>query len=507
MGVVLEWSSGYDGSAASVDDAVADFPTLSDGTHDVLASHVNSLASALITIQTIQATLSPLTIRDEGSVLSTGATSINFTGAGVTATNSGDVITVDITGGGASSVSGPVSSTDNAVVRWDTTTGEVLQNSAVTIDDSGNIATAGTVDGRDVSVDGTKLDGIETGAEVNDVDSVFGRVGAVVAVSGDYASDEISYDNTVSGLTATDVKAALDELQASGGGGGSDDQTATEVPFTANGDIVSTNVQTAIVEVRDDTDTKLGSKADSARNIIAGAGLTGGGDLTADRTVDAVANADGSIVVNANDIQVGVLATDTQHGVRGGGTQHSEATTSVAGFLSGADKTKLDGIEAGAEVNTFEHFDVYNGAPGGENPPSATDVVNLAVTGDFVTVSEGTFGSADYALITIGEDTNKGPAFMSVVSVTGNITLDDATHNNAILNCTAAADISVNIGLSPGFSCVILRNTAATVQIAAGSTSTGIASTAATGSGPINQGEAMTVIALSSTTYTVQGNL
>lgn len=81
-----------------------------------------------------------------------------------------------------------------------------------------------------------------------------------------------------------------------------------------------------------------------ARTITAGAGLTGGGDLSANRTLDVGANADGSIVVNANDIQVGILATDAQHGVRGGGTQHAEATTSVAGFMSAADKTKLDGL-------------------------------------------------------------------------------------------------------------------------------------------------------------------
>lgn len=36
------------------------------------------------------------------------------------------------------------------------------------------------------------------------------------------------------------------------------------------------------------------------------------------------------------------LQNDTQHGTRGGGTQHADATTSVSGFLSGADKTKLN---------------------------------------------------------------------------------------------------------------------------------------------------------------------
>ncbi len=37
----------------------------------------------------------------------------------------------------------PATSTDNAIVRWDGTTGEVIQNSSATLDDNGNITTNG----------------------------------------------------------------------------------------------------------------------------------------------------------------------------------------------------------------------------------------------------------------------------------------------------------------------------------------------------------------------------
>lgn len=50
------------------------------------------------------------------------------------------------------------------------------------------------------------------------VSSVFGRAGAVVAAASDYDADQVDYDNAISGLTATDVKAAIDELAATGGG-------------------------------------------------------------------------------------------------------------------------------------------------------------------------------------------------------------------------------------------------------------------------------------------------
>ncbi len=91
----------------------------------------------------------------------------------------------------------------------------------------------------------------------------------------------------------------------------------------------------------------------TSRTLTAGAGLTGGGDLSADRTFDVVANADGSVIVNANDVQVGVLATDAQHGVRGGGTQHANVVAAgAAGFMTGGDKTKLDGIATAAAAVT-----------------------------------------------------------------------------------------------------------------------------------------------------------
>ena len=82
--------------------------------------------------------------------------------------------------------------------------------------------------------------------------------------------------------------------------------------------------------------------------LVAGDGLQGGGVLSADPTFNVAANPDGSIVVNPDDIQVGVLATDAQHGSRGGGILHALATESVSGFMSDIDKVKLNSIPADA---------------------------------------------------------------------------------------------------------------------------------------------------------------
>lgn len=77
----------------------------------------------------------------------------------------------------------------------------------------------------------------------------------------------------------------------------------------------------------------------------------GDGMILTGNALDVVANADGSMVVNTDDIQVGILATDGQHGDRGGGTQHANAVAAgAAGFLTGADKTKLDGLSVFAPI-------------------------------------------------------------------------------------------------------------------------------------------------------------
>lgn len=61
----------------------------------------------------------------------------NMNIVGATATQSGDTVNITIPGGsGSGDVVGPASATDNAVARFDATTGKLIQNSGVTIDDS-----------------------------------------------------------------------------------------------------------------------------------------------------------------------------------------------------------------------------------------------------------------------------------------------------------------------------------------------------------------------------------
>jgi len=130
----------------------------------------------------------------------------------------------------------------------------------------------------------------------------------------------------------------------------------TAFPGTAVAGELFYNQTTGILYRRDDANTAWvalttgTASVPTSRQVIAGDGLVGGGDLSADRTFDVVAG-DGSIVVNANDIVVGVI-NGTQHGNQGGGGLHASATPSAAGFLSASDKTKLDGLPTNAVPDT-----------------------------------------------------------------------------------------------------------------------------------------------------------
>ncbi len=73
-------------------------------------------------------------------------------GSGISVTNGAGSITIAATGGsGTGDVVGPASSTDNAVARFDGTTGKLIQNSSFVVNDSGEV-TVGVWKGTELTV-------------------------------------------------------------------------------------------------------------------------------------------------------------------------------------------------------------------------------------------------------------------------------------------------------------------------------------------------------------------
>lgn len=154
---------------------------------------------------------------------------------------------------GSGDVVGPASATDNAIVRFDGTTGKLIQNSAATIADTTGDITAGKFNGVTISGSGT-ISGSASGTNTGDV---------TLSGTPDYIT--ISGQTITRGLIdlATDVTGAL---PIANGGTGQVTQTAAFdalSPTTTKGDLI----------VSDGTD-----------NVRLAVGATNGHVLTVDST-------------------------------------------------------------------------------------------------------------------------------------------------------------------------------------------------------------------------------
>ena len=85
----------------------------------------------------------PLTVQEED--VSPSNQPITLKVSNTTLTDNGDGTMSLETGTSGGDVVGPASSTDNAVARWDSTTGKLLQNSIVILDDTGNFTTVTSI--------------------------------------------------------------------------------------------------------------------------------------------------------------------------------------------------------------------------------------------------------------------------------------------------------------------------------------------------------------------------
>jgi hypothetical protein len=182
--------------------------------------------------------------------------------------------------------------------------------------------------------------------------------------------------------------------------------------FIGQGSLAGTGwVQIANDPITVDTDALEFAQFNSQTAYVAGAGLTLSGS-----TFNVGAHADGSITVNANDIQVGILATDAQHGVRGGGTQHALAIAAgAAGFLSGADKTKLD------NTSGTNSGDITLTASGSTANANGASLSGQALTLQPASASfAGLLSAAGFTTLSNQSGTNTGDVTLAAIGATPN---------------------------------------------------------------------------------------
>ena len=132
-----------------------------------LRSHISTkLIFVLLFVSSIAfADAPPLEIKDEGTSQGRPAYILDCVGAGISCTRSGITGTMTVSGDAV----GPASSTDNAVARFDGTTGKLLQNSVAILSDAGaftgltGITMNGNLvlsaNGNTITIGGSVLDG------------------------------------------------------------------------------------------------------------------------------------------------------------------------------------------------------------------------------------------------------------------------------------------------------------------------------------------------------------
>lgn len=103
-------------------------------------------AETLAELQALGTTQAGVRVGDIGKVWGSSDTGVYRCSA-----VAGSSSTWAVTGGGSGDVVGPGSATDNAIARFDSTTGKLIQNSAVAVDDSGNLTGVGTINGTSLS--------------------------------------------------------------------------------------------------------------------------------------------------------------------------------------------------------------------------------------------------------------------------------------------------------------------------------------------------------------------
>lgn len=172
-----------------------------------------------------------------------------------------------------------------------------------------------------------------------------------------------------------------------------------------------------------------GGGVPASRTISAGTGLTGGGDLSTNRT----------------------LTFDTTFGDgRYSLTSHSHAnaTTSIAGFLSAADKTKLDGIAAGAQVNVPTNLSYTASTRVLASSTGSSATLPIATTSD-----PGLFSAADKTKL-------DGVATGATANATDAALRDRATHTGtqSAATITGLATIAAS-GLATDLSGVLADGT------------------------------------------------
>jgi hypothetical protein len=416
-------------------------------------------------------------------------------GAGVTLTPAAGALTVAT----PSAVQGPATATDNAVSRWDGTTGKLVQSSLVTIDDAGNIATPGTVDGVDVSNLATALANVAVPSYVT------------LAATPTLGNERIL--TAGAGISLTDGGAGGPVTIASTGGGGGAPADAEYLVSAASGGLSAERVLTAGAGITltpgagvltiESTGGGGGGAPTDAEYLVstASAGLSAERVLTAGVGVTLTPGAGTLTVATVNAVQSVTLSTDNAvtrwDGTTGKVVQSSSATLDDAGLLTTAGLSvagdiavtgTVDGVDiAGANFASYMTLGANTSLPN-ERTLLTTGGILVADGGPGASVTLSAPGLAA-PFVTLASDSNL--ANERVLTAGAGITLTDGGAGGTVtVASTVAAGAPTDAeylvsAASGGLSAERVLTAGANITLTPGAGTLTVASTAGGGGAPV----------------------
>ena len=215
-----------------------------------------------------------------------------------------------------------------------------------------------------------KLIGVEVGAQVNVSTNLDKSVSSgTITITNSNGTNVVlpSATTAAAGLLTSADKTKLNSVQS-----GAQPNVDTNLSLTGTGDSLTlasstgSNVAVPVVTTTDAGFMSIGDKS-KLNGIAAGAQVNVGTDLGVNRAA-------GSVTITSS---------------TGSNTSIGSATVTLAGWMSSSDKTKLDGVEAGAEVNV--NTDLAVGGSG--NNRTITSSTGVAATVPVASTTDAGFQS------------------------------------------------------------------------------------------------------------------
>jgi hypothetical protein len=332
----------------------------------------------------------------------------------------GDTVTISALGEGDGNVVGPMGATDNAVVRFDGTTGELIQNSGVIIDDSNNVTGV-----NNLAVNNDLAVG-NNAAIANDL-----SVGNNLAVAGDSAiagNETIGGNETVTG-TVTSTGGFIGNLTGNA-------STATLANNTSN---VGTKTAAEVEASVDLTQAATSSNVPNTLVLRDGAGSFSSQTVNLNGNLNLTTNP--STLAAGNILKNGTLfvhnlssTTNTFVGLNTGTTANASSINNTA-----MGNNSLNSLTSGDNNTAFGTNSLTLNTSGSNNNAQGFNTLAANTTGQL----NNAFGSNALAANTTGIGNN---AFGSSALATNTGSFNSAFGRSALTSNTASNNTAIGSG-------------------------------------------------------------